>query len=122
MKVFKPHHVLFFLLSVMLLLAPVVWFSPSDGWDLNGFRLRFLTFNKFMSPIKKEQKDITKIITNVDTTIAETPINDTVLLANASNSKTGLPTGGKLNTESATQILFKRWKWNLFYSSRPRRN
>ena len=56
MKVFKKHHVLFFLLSVMLVLAPLVWFSPADGWDLGGFRLRFLTFNKFMSPVKKEHK------------------------------------------------------------------
>lgn len=108
MKVFKPHHVLLFLLSVMLVLAPLVWFSPADGWDLGGFRLRFLTFNKFMSPVKKEHKDITKIVTNVDTTMVETPLNDTILQANNSKSKTGLPTGGKLSTESATQILFNQ--------------
>jgi len=105
MKNFKPFHVLLFLVTVLLILSPIVWFAPADGWSFGGLKIKFLTFEKFANPVKKEHKDITKIITKVDTTMVDEQALDT-LLKPTEGTKLGMPTGGKLSTESATQIEF----------------
>lgn len=106
MKVYKPHHVFIFIFSVLLVLAPLVWFTPADGWALGDFRLKFLTYEKFANPVKKENADITKIVAQVDTTMVEEPVVDTIPENPSAKTKLGMPSGGKLNTESATQIAF----------------
>jgi len=42
MKQLKPQHVLLFLLGVMLVLAPVVYFMPDDGVKVAGTELSFM--------------------------------------------------------------------------------
>jgi len=108
MKVYKPYHVLLFITGVLILLAPLVWFTPSEGWELGGMKLRFLSFEKFMHPVKKENKDISKIVATVDTTMIEEPAvpDSLVKHENASGTAMGMPSGGKLSTESATHIAF----------------
>lgn len=108
MRVFKPFHVLFFIAGVLALLAPLVWLAPADGWEIGGMRIRFLTYSKFMDPVAKVvQKDITRNVADVDTTIVEEPVEDTLVKhENSHVSKTGMPTGGKLVTESKTRIAF----------------
>ena len=108
MKVYKPYYVLVFIAGVLLLLAPLVWFAPAEGWELGGVKLRFLSFEKLMHPVKKEHKDISRIVTKVDTTmVEETPVPDSLVKHNNVNGSTGMPSGGKeLSTESATRISF----------------
>lgn len=107
MKVFKPYHVLLFIAAVLILLAPLVWFAPADGWDIGGMRIKFLNYNKFMDPVVKSvQKDITKNVADVDTTIQEDLPEADTIVEETNRTKTGMPSGGKLITESKTSIAF----------------
>lgn len=106
MKYYKPHHVVFFIVGVFILLAPIVWFIPNDGWSFGNVRMRFLGYEKFMSPTQKKQKDISKIVMNVDTTMVEEPKLDTIEVDTMKRQVMGMPSGGKLISESATSITF----------------
>lgn len=85
-----------------MVLAPVVWFVPNDGWDINGTKIRFLSKQKFLHPVKQENADISDILAGADTTMIE----DDPLLQhqNASNGNLGAPSGGNIITESKTVI------------------
>lgn len=92
---------------VLLLLAPVVYFAPQGGWDIGGYKVRFLTFEKFIHPVKKQNKDISEIVSLVDTTMIEEPaVNDSLDQAMANKAIMGMPSGGELKLESATHIAF----------------
>lgn len=106
MRSFKPYHVLIFIVGVFLLLAPFVYFVPSEGWDLNGFRFRFLSFEKFSNPVQKPNKDITDIVAMVDTSMIEEIQESEVVDSLATKEVMGKPSGGKMNTASTTQIAF----------------
>ena len=76
----SPIKVLFFLLSVFIILIIISFFMPEEGIKINNeFTLRFPTINNFLSPKKVEYADITDIIKqnqiNEDTVIIPSKIN-----------------------------------------------
>lgn len=102
LKEIKPYHVLLFTAGVLLILAPIVWFIPEDGWNVNGAKIRFLSKEKLLHPVKQEKADITNIVAAVDTSMVE---EDPLLQhENASNGDLGAPNGGDLITESQTAL------------------
>lgn len=115
MKNFKPIYVVLFTLGVFILLSPLVYFAPKDGWEIWGTKIKFLTQNEFFHPKKQEMKDITKIIADVDTTSIEEDKQQNFLQhQNGSNGNLGSPNGGSVGTESKTQLhLSSQAKENL---------
>ena len=105
MKTYKPYHVLIFLVAVLLILAPIVWFVPAKGWTIGDFKIRFMTFEKFSNPVKKVNKDITTFIADVDTVLNEEE-TEPLFVDTLDKKIMGMPSGGKLNLESATHIAF----------------
>ena len=65
MKEYRPINVLIFLLFTCLLLIPVVFFAPKDGYNIFGFNVRFLTWEKLINPVIQEQKDLS-FLSNVN--------------------------------------------------------
>jgi lysophospholipase L1-like esterase len=107
MKSYKPHHVLLFTLSVLVLLAPLVYFYPVGGYDLGFTKMRFLSLEKFMHPNVKQATDISKIVAAVDTTnLLDENQQDTLVKHNGEPGDMGSPSGGNLKAESATAIQF----------------
>jgi lysophospholipase L1-like esterase len=105
MKKLKPLYVVAFLLITFISLSLVSSIIPSKGWAINGVKIRFLTWDKVMHPKVKKKKDIAKIITNVDTLIVETKQDSLIQHSNVKGSL-GNPSGGKIISESSTQIHF----------------
>lgn len=103
MKSYKPIHVLSFILAVFILLTSISLFVPKEGWKIGGSNLRFLSWHKVMNPIPPKSKDITKFIQKVDTAMVS-EIEDSLIKHNNAKGGLGKPSGGKLITESATQI------------------
>ena len=103
MKEIKPYQVLLFTAGVLFILAPVMLFIPEEGWDINGMKIRFLSKEKLLNPIKQETADISNIIAAVDTVMMET---EDVLVQheNKSNGDLGAPNGGEIITESTTNL------------------
>lgn len=102
MKEIKPFHVLAFVLGTLVILSPLVFFAPKDGWDLGKLNIRFLTKDEFFHPTKQEKKDISSIVAQVDTTSIE--IDPLLKHENGSDGNMGAPGGGTLSTESSTEI------------------
>ena len=69
-----------------------------------GWNVRFLSWNKAMDPKPPKSKDITRFITQVDTAMVDDAGVDTLMKHQNSKGSMGKPKGGKLVTESATQI------------------
>lgn len=115
MKTYKPYHVILFLVAVLLILAPIVWFVPKEGWAIGDYKIRFLTFEKFSNPAKKVNKDITTFIADVDTVLIEEE-SEPLFVDTLEKTVMGMPTGGKLNLESATHIAFSEAGLNRFHS------
>lgn len=105
MKTYRPIYIVFFAASIFVVLAAFSKFKPKEGWDLGGWKLRFISWDKVMHPKPKKAKDISKFIAKVDTASIEMPIDSLTQHENASGSM-GMPSGGRLITESATQIHF----------------
>lgn len=91
-----------FVLGIFLILAPIVFFIPKDGWNIGGFKLNFLTSEQFIHPPKQEKKDISKIVSDVDTLSIE--VDPLLQHKNGSDGSMGAPSGGELSTESSTII------------------
>ncbi|MCE3296848.1 MAG: hypothetical protein K0R65_2562 [Crocinitomicaceae bacterium] len=104
MKSYKPFHVFLFTLVVFVILSGVSFSVPKEGWDLGGWNLRFLSWNKALDPKPKKSKDISRFITQVDTAMVDDSNVDTLMKHQNSKGSMGKPKGGKLVTESATQI------------------
>lgn len=103
LKEIKAFHVTLFILAVLLMLAPFVYFAPENGWDLGGIRFNFLTKENLLHPKKQEKKDITTILTTVDTTMV---VEDPMIQHNQkSNGDLGAPSGGTLKEEASTELL-----------------
>lgn len=85
-----------------MILAPIVLLIPEEGWDVNGTKIRFLSMEKLLHPVKQEKVDISHIVALADTTMIE----DDPLLQhqNGSNGNLGAPNGGEINTESQTSL------------------
>lgn len=92
-----------FVLGVFLILSPIVIFIPKKGWDLGVMNMRFLSKNDFLHPVKQEKKDISKIVSKVDTTSID--IDPLLKHQNGSDGSMGAPSGGALSTESETQLI-----------------
>ena len=45
-----------FILAVMLVLAPVVYFVPEEGYDLGGAKIHFLSKEEFFHPKKQVKR------------------------------------------------------------------
>ncbi len=105
MKEIKPYQITLYILGVLILLAPIVYFVPENGWDINGIKVKFLSQEKLYHPKKQIKTDITDIISGVDTTM-NTEIEDPLLKhKNGSNGDVGAPKGGKLTEISSTKLI-----------------
>ena len=106
LKAYKPIYVVIFLASILLVLSPLVYFAPKDGWNIGGRKFQFLTQEEFFHPKKQQKTDITKLVADVDTASieAEEP-NDLLKHQNASDGKLGAPSGGTVSAESRTQLV-----------------
>lgn len=104
MNSFRPFHVFLYMLCVLLVLGVVSFMSPKEGWNIGGMQLRFLSWNKAVNPWPQKSKDINKFIQKVDTTMLDKFEADSLVQHQNSKGNLGMPNGGKLQTESATQI------------------
>ncbi|MBI1836519.1 MAG: hypothetical protein HYR91_04570 [Flavobacteriia bacterium] len=106
MKDIKPFHVTLFLASVLLVLAPLVYFTPIQGWTIGNLKLRFLSQEEFLHPKKQEKTDISQLVSSVDTSFIEVekPV-DLLKHQNSSDGSIGAPVGGELSAESRTQLI-----------------
>lgn len=100
----KPEHVLFFLLGVLLLLAPVMYFVPEGGWNLWGVNVNYMTKEDFLHPKKQENADVDDIF-EIDTSLnAEIPSKPLVKHKNGSKGDMGAPGGGSYEVESVVDL------------------
>lgn len=97
MKEVKKYHVLLLMAIVGLLLGTVTFSIPEDGWKLGSFHFRFLSKEKFLVPKKQEKKDISNILSNIDTTLLA--IDDDPLLQHSDTSNGNLGKPAKINYE-----------------------
>lgn len=104
MKEIKPYKVVLYVAGVLLLLAPVVFFVPEDGFDLGGPKINFLSLEDFIEPKKQEKADVTDILMNIDTTMVETPPDPLVKHQDGSNGDLGAP-GGESHAENLSTEL-----------------
>jgi len=95
MKETKTYQVLGFLCGVTLLLGIVTITVPDKGWDLGLFRLKFMTAKEVVSPKKQIKKDISTIVSNVNTNVIEE--KQAVRHNDKSDGNVGAP--GKVNYE-----------------------
>ena len=102
MKELKPIHVVLFILGVFLILLPATLMIPKDGLSFGSWKIKFLTAENLMSPIKPVKKDISKIVAKVDTASIET--SSQLKHKNKSNGTMGAPAGGGFSGQSATQL------------------
>ncbi|MDG1333574.1 MAG: hypothetical protein P8P74_14655 [Crocinitomicaceae bacterium] len=101
MKELKPQHVLFFLLGLMLVLSPVVYFMPEDGVKVGRAEFDFMSKEDFFHPKKQENADVDDIF-DMDTSVnAKTPVRKPLKKhKNGSNGNMGAPGGGSYEVES----------------------
>lgn len=92
-----------FVAGVLLLMLPITMFIPKSGWDLGGLNFRFLSQNELLHPAKQEKKDISKIVSKVDTTSIE--IDPLLKHQNGSDGSMGAPSGGQLSTDAETELV-----------------
>lgn len=101
MQQFRPFQVLFFIVLVLSLLFIPSFLLPKEGAHFLGVKWQFLPLEEVLHPKKQVKKDIAKIIQKVDTT----DINSNLIKHKGiSSGKLGLPNGGELSTESATNL------------------
>jgi hypothetical protein len=102
-KEIKAYKVLLFVAGVLLILAPLVIFTPEGGWNIAGMKINFLNLEKFNHPKKQESADISAIIGDIDTSM--TMIDDPLMThKNGSNGNLGAPNGGHLNEDASTEL------------------
>lgn len=102
------HHPLKTVVFIAFVFAGLMLVSlavPKGGWKTGGVQIRFLSFERIFIPKKAKKKDITKFIADVDTLLQES-IPDSLLQHENVKGSLGAPSGGRLITESATEILF----------------
>jgi lysophospholipase L1-like esterase len=116
LKDIKVYQVLLFTLSILILLSPLVYFMPEKGWDLAGLNLNFMTKEAFLHPKKQVKKDISSIVSSVDTTHLNQAIDlNSIKHTNGSTGTVGAPTSENIPGESSTEIQFNEsGKLNLY--------
>lgn len=117
MKEIKAYQVSLFILAILLVLSPLVYFVPQEGYNLGGVRINFLSKEEFFHPKRQVKKDISKLVAMVDTTNLDDSLfqlNSTTSFAdskkitkhvNNSNGNFGAPKRGMLSGESSTEIF-----------------
>ncbi len=103
MKELRPWHVLVFTAGVLILLLPISILIPKGGLFLAGANFRFLTSEELLHPAKQIKKDISKIVSKVDTTSIE--IDPLLKHRNGSDGSMGAPSGGQLSTDAETELF-----------------
>ena len=88
MKEYRPINVLFFLLLTCSFLLPIVYFAPDDGYVIFGKNIRFLTWERLITPKNQQKKNI-DFLENVDVS----DINDDSFNSqlDTANTNLGLP-------------------------------
>lgn len=118
MKEIKSYQVSLFIIAVLLLLAPVVYLAPENGFDVAGKKFNFLTKEEFFHPKEQVKKDISQIVAMVDTSDLNIDISENIDFTankvknfkklkkhlNSSNGGFGAPKGGHLSEESTSDI------------------
>lgn len=130
MKEIKAYQVVFFIAAVLLCLAPVVYFAPKDGYSFGAVKVNFLSKNEFLHPKQQVKKDISQLVSMVDTTNLDTSTPDSLLTSssqhiftkkqkkhiNSSRGTIGAPKGGNLSAESKTNLhLSDAARQNLYH-------
>ena len=112
MKPIKPYHVLIYLVGILAILSPLVYFTPEGGWQFgNDVNVKFLTAESFLHPKKQEIVDIDTIVSGVDTTVTDENI---LLHQNFTKGNLGAPSGGKVSVTSASELVYsEKGKANL---------
>ena len=113
MKEYRPINVLFFLLFTAMILLPVVYFAPKDGYSFFGIKISFMTWENLLNPIKQENKDLdflddVNINDNNDKEFLKTAQSDSVSL--------GLPTKNMVLAVKSKTVLHmnEQSRSNLF--------
>jgi hypothetical protein len=115
LKEIKPHIVAIYVLGVLLLLTPVVYFIPQDGIDLGWTKVNFLSQEDYFNPKEQENTDITDIISDVDTTMVAVDIDSLIQHQNNTTGTNGAPKGGEVSEDSSTELQFaENGKDNLY--------
>ena len=89
MKEYQPRHILFFLLLTSMILLPVVYFAPKDGYDLFGIKIRFMTWENLLNPVTQENKDLDFLD---DVNISDNQDKEFLKTAQSDSLSLGLPT------------------------------
>ena len=113
MKEYKPINVLFFLLFTVMILLPVVYFAPKDGYNFFGVKISFLTWDKLLNPIKQEKIDLDFL---KDVNIHDNMDKEFMTSTHPDSSALGLPSKNiVLTVKSKTQLHMNRYsRSNLF--------
>ncbi len=105
MKEIKPNIIVLFILGVLLLLAPVLFFAPEDGWDLGFTKVEFLTMEDYLHPKEQEEVDLTEIVAEVDTSMVATDIDSLIQHQETSKGDLGAGEGGEVNAIAETGLI-----------------
>lgn len=98
MKEIKTYKITLFIIGVILLLSPIVYLIPEDGWNIKIATLKFLSKENFLNPKKQEKADISKLISDVDTNLLLIePIDSTLIKKEIDSSEIILPPIKKIN-------------------------
>lgn len=116
MKEFKPVHVLLFTVGVFVLLAPLSWLAKDGAFAVGDYPVRFLSADQLVNPKKTEKKDISSIVSNVDTTAITEPADPGKKHDYISNGQMGAASGGELKGESATTLQFNETGRNALHA------
>ena len=104
MKEMKPQHVLFYILAVMLVLSPLVYFMPEAGFNLGGTPINFMTKEDFIHPKVQETADVDDIF-DMDTSLnAKTGVSNLKKHRNGSRGNMGAPGDANYDVESAVDL------------------
>lgn len=104
MKEIKAYKVTLFVLGVLALLGPVVYFAPEDGWDLGFTKVKFLSQDDFYNPKKQEKTDITDLIAEIDTTMLLIEEDPEIKHTDGSDGSLGAAKGGELSENASTEL------------------
>ncbi len=105
MKEIKPYIVVLYILGVLFLLTPVLFFAPEEGWDLGFTKVKFLTVENYIHPKEQEEIDLTEIIVQVDTSMVATDIDSLIKHQEESNGDLGAGDGGDVQAKAETGLI-----------------
>ncbi|MBL4862157.1 MAG: hypothetical protein JKY09_03955, partial [Crocinitomicaceae bacterium] len=103
MKEIKSYKTVLFIAGIFVLLSPVMFYAPDEGWEFGGVKMKFLTMENFVHPKTQENADISDLLIAVDTNM-NTVIDPLVTHQNGSNGTVGAPNGGELSEDASTEL------------------